>query len=142
MVAKKVILGFRKVLDQVSDLSWVEWIKGVYCNQFYLSAFRRRIIVNSIKLTRASIHGRIYGVQVRGQYNQHFSSKLEAKQNRLCDIEALKERSERRGLLCRINGSIQPLTDLVFTLVLLHGHRTITQSEALFHINANIDQTV
>ena len=67
-----------------------------------------------------------------------FMYKLEAKQNRLCDIEALKERSERQGLLCRINGSIKPLTDLVFTQVLLHGHSTITQSEALFKINANI----
>jgi len=36
MFAKKVILGFRKVLDQVSDLSWVEWIKRVYLNKCYL----------------------------------------------------------------------------------------------------------
>ena len=47
------------------------------------------------------------------------------------------------GLLCRINGSNQPLTDLqCLTLLFLRGHSTITYSEALFHINANVDKTV
>ena len=30
----------------------------------------------------------------------------------------------------------------MFTLVLLHGQSTMPKSEALFHINANIDKTV
>ena len=33
-------------------------------------------------------------------------------------------------------------SDLVFTLVLLHGHSTITHNEALIFINTNIDKTV